>query len=265
MDASDPIRPSKNSCGTGAVHIWVPALRRTANALRRVRDKSRPYFRTQITRTTDAFASADPPDALTPLALRKSRTVSAVTSTACAAGTPFGGPGHQHRLQQRDAGEPAVAIERRGAGETERRGRRQREIAAAADWRHRCLDAADRGAAALVLRIGNAGEVDAVLAGAAGEVQRLQSARAIDAQQREIVLLVLGDAVGIAKASDRDREAAVGDLAVGDDRAVVADDDAGAVFDGLARRRPGRCAPAGNGLNALDIAITTGSTVFSVA
>jgi hypothetical protein len=26
MDASDPIRPSKNSCGTGAVHIWVPAF-----------------------------------------------------------------------------------------------------------------------------------------------------------------------------------------------------------------------------------------------
>ena len=24
MDASDPVRPSKNSCGTGAVHIWVP-------------------------------------------------------------------------------------------------------------------------------------------------------------------------------------------------------------------------------------------------
>ena len=23
MDASDPIRPSKNSCGTGAVHIWI--------------------------------------------------------------------------------------------------------------------------------------------------------------------------------------------------------------------------------------------------
>ena len=32
--------------------MWVPALRRTANALHRVRDKSRPYFRTQITRTT---------------------------------------------------------------------------------------------------------------------------------------------------------------------------------------------------------------------
>ncbi len=25
MDACDPIRPSKNSCATGAVHIWVPA------------------------------------------------------------------------------------------------------------------------------------------------------------------------------------------------------------------------------------------------
>src|ERR1700686_2278164 len=27
MDASDPIRPRKTSCGTGAVHIWVPARR----------------------------------------------------------------------------------------------------------------------------------------------------------------------------------------------------------------------------------------------
>jgi hypothetical protein len=27
MDASDPIKPQKNSCRTGAVHIWVPALR----------------------------------------------------------------------------------------------------------------------------------------------------------------------------------------------------------------------------------------------
>ena len=28
MDASDPIRPSKNSCSTGAVHIWVPGQAR---------------------------------------------------------------------------------------------------------------------------------------------------------------------------------------------------------------------------------------------
>src|SRR5438128_224302 len=50
------------------------------------------YFRTQITRTTDALASDDPSDPLTPLALRKSRTVSDGTSAACAAGAAFGGP-----------------------------------------------------------------------------------------------------------------------------------------------------------------------------
>src|SRR3954453_18602541 len=33
MDASDPIRPSKNSCGTGAVHIWVPAFAGTTETL----------------------------------------------------------------------------------------------------------------------------------------------------------------------------------------------------------------------------------------
>ena len=87
------------------------------------------------------------------------------------------------------------------------------------------------------MRIGNAGEVDAGFRRAIGEIERLQSARAVDAQQREIVILVLGDAVGIAIARNRDRKAAIDDLAVGDDRAVFADDDAGAVFDGLARRR----------------------------
>src|ERR1700744_4805496 len=50
------------------------------------------YFRTQITRTTDAFASVDVPVAFTPLALRKSRTVSADTSAAWAAGAAFAGP-----------------------------------------------------------------------------------------------------------------------------------------------------------------------------
>src|ERR1700737_4807818 len=50
------------------------------------------YFLTQITRTTAAFASDDPPAASTPLALRNSRTVSAGTSAACAAGAAFGGP-----------------------------------------------------------------------------------------------------------------------------------------------------------------------------
>src|ERR1700728_2087427 len=50
------------------------------------------YLRTQITRTTAAFASIDPPAALTPLALRNSRTVSAGTSTAWAAGAAFDTP-----------------------------------------------------------------------------------------------------------------------------------------------------------------------------
>ena len=170
-----------------------------------------------------------------------------------------------NRLQQRNAGKPAVAILRGRAGKAERRRGRQRDIAAAAKLGHRSLDAGHRGAAALVLRIGNACEVERGLRRGVGEIERFQPARAIDAQQREIVLLVVGDAIGIAKARNRDRQAAVGDLAVGNDRAVVTDDDAGAVFHGLARRRPRRLRGAGNALNALDIAITTGSTVFSVA
>ncbi len=50
------------------------------------------YFRTQITRTTDALASDDPSGPLTPLALRNFCTVSAGTSAACAAVAAFGGP-----------------------------------------------------------------------------------------------------------------------------------------------------------------------------
>ena len=44
------------------------------------------HFLTQITRTTAAFASAEVPFAVTPFAFKNSRTVSAVTSTPCAAG-----------------------------------------------------------------------------------------------------------------------------------------------------------------------------------
>ena len=50
------------------------------------RQRASTYFRTQMTRTTDALASDDPPAAFTPLALRNSRTVSDDTSAACAAG-----------------------------------------------------------------------------------------------------------------------------------------------------------------------------------
>ena len=114
------------------------------------------YFRTQITRTTDAFASADPPDALTPLAFKNSRTVSAGTSAACAAGAAFGGPATITGFNCDHAGEFAVAVHRGRAGKAERR--RQ----ATAD-RRRCscgLDAAHRLAAALILRIGDAGQID---------------------------------------------------------------------------------------------------------
>lgn len=83
-------------------------------------------------------------------------------------------------------------------------------------------------------------------------------------QQREVVLLVFREPVGIAVAADGEGEAAVGDETVGDDRAVIGDDDAGAIFDGFPRWRS-RLRDRGNALKALDIAITTGSTVFSMA
>src|SRR3954469_3033860 len=50
------------------------------------------YFRTQMTRTTAAFASDELPFAVTPFAFRKSRTVSAETITACDTGTAVAGP-----------------------------------------------------------------------------------------------------------------------------------------------------------------------------
>src|SRR5882757_8742284 len=42
MDASDPIRPSKNSCATGAVHIWVPRVRGDDDVLENLAAAPRP-------------------------------------------------------------------------------------------------------------------------------------------------------------------------------------------------------------------------------
>ena len=68
----------------------------SGSAQQRWRIAARPghetYFRTQITRTTAAFASVDVPFAVTAFAFRKSRTVSADTITACDAGTDVAGP-----------------------------------------------------------------------------------------------------------------------------------------------------------------------------
>ena len=57
------------------------------------------------------------------------------------------------------------------------------------------------------------------------------------------MVLVLGDAIGMAVAGNRNRKAAVGNLAVGNDGAVIADDNAGPVFNGLAWRRTGDLRP----------------------
>ena len=177
--------------------------------------------------------------AFTPLALRKSRTVSAVTSTACAAGAAFGGPATSTGFNSAmPANLPslssAAAPEKPSAGAGDSATSLPPPI-----WATEALTLLTAAAAALVLRIGYSGEIERGLRSAVGEIERLQAARTVDAQQREVMLLVLGDAIGIAEAGNRDREAAIGDLAVGNDRAVVADDNAGAVFDGLARRRAG--------------------------
>ena len=230
-----PVRRGLSALLRTSLEYWSPATA-VRNSRTTAGEDGLTYFLTQITRTTDAFASGDPPAALTPLALRKSRTVSDVTSTACAAGAPFAGPatctGFNSAMPANlpspsSAAAPEKPIAGAGVSATS---------LPPPSWATEALTLLTRRAAALVLRIGNAGEVERSFRGGVGEIDRLQPARAIDAQQREIVLLVLGDAIGIAEACDRDREAAIGDLAVGDDRAVLADDDAGAVFHGLARR-----------------------------
>src|ERR1700684_1679452 len=104
------------------------------------------YLRTQITRTTAAFASIDPPAALTPLALRNSRTASAGTSTAWAAGAAFDTPAtsadfnNAMPLNLPPSSPPAAGRPRR-------------------------LDRGCGAAAGLILRVGNADQFDTRLVG----------------------------------------------------------------------------------------------------
>ena len=72
--------------------------------------------------------------------------------------------------------------------------------------------------------------------------QRRQLARAIDAQQRQPVVLVLGDALGIAEPGGDDHLAALRELAVGDDMALRAHHQPVAVFDRFRQRRERRAA-----------------------
>ena len=93
------------------------------------------YFLTQITRTTAVLASDDPLAALTPLALRNSRTLSAGTSTACAAGVAFAGPATTAGFNSARPANLPSASSAAAPGKAERRWRRQRGIATAADRR----------------------------------------------------------------------------------------------------------------------------------
>jgi hypothetical protein len=58
MDASDPIRPSKNSCGTGAVHIWVPACAGTTRYVVKRRGEKRAYASPSVSNIAALIASA---------------------------------------------------------------------------------------------------------------------------------------------------------------------------------------------------------------
>ena len=141
------------------------------------------------------------------------------------------------RLQQSEAGKLAAVVARGRAGKADCRRRRKGEIAAARDRRNRRLDGGCGATAALILRVRDAGYLDVGLVGRiGGKAERLQSTRAVETQQRQIMILVLGDTIGIAERRNRNGDAAVGDLAVGHDRAILAHHDAGAVVDGLARR-----------------------------
>ena len=116
---------------------------------------TRLHFRTQITRTTDAFAAS----ALAATAAPERRHVIAPRGN-CGSPRPARraavAPGRRRagdhrRLQHHHAGEAALRIERGGAGEAERRRGFERERVGDARLR-----GADRAAAALRLRIGDA-------------------------------------------------------------------------------------------------------------
>ena len=162
------------------------------------------YFRTQMMRTTAAFASNDPLAGVTLFAFRN----------ACTASTGASRPARRASIEAPQRSPASTAQGLRIFRSYRARRRRKNPsagagdsagFAAAADLRNRCLDAAHGRAAALILRIGNADEFEADFGRAAIERDRLQSVRAVDAQQREAVILVVGDAIGVAVAGDDDR------------------------------------------------------------
>ena len=115
--------------------------------------------------------------------------------------------GDGSRLQIHHAGEAALRIDRRRAGEAELW--RRVETLGVAMRRH----ARDRAAAGLGQRIGDADKREVITrAAVAREPHGQKVLRAVNAQQRDIVGLVGGDAFGMAKTRNCDGLAAVGDL-----------------------------------------------------
>ena len=163
--ASMLMAPRKSRHGVACTNAaWVAAATCVTRSLHRLRQRdgrmfammtAADYFRTQTTRSTDAFASADPPVDVTPLAFRKPHLIGRHQRCVVAGGRTSP---RRRRLQQGHAGERAVAIERRGTGKADRRRRRQRRRCRAD--RRRALALRHRCAAALILRIGDAGQHD---------------------------------------------------------------------------------------------------------
>ena len=191
------------------------------------RSRARPIDRSRRGRSASAMFCA----------CKNARSVSAGTSAAWLTAPA---PATAVELQIHHAGEAALRIDRRRAGETERR-RRVETLRVAMRRRAR-----DRAAAGLGQRIGDADKREIIArAAVAGERRGHKVLRAVNAQQREIVGLVVGDALGMAEARHRDGLAAVGDL-----RRVIRcpwPDTTMAVPYSTLRRNPGGGAALGSG------------------
>ena len=99
--------------------------------------------------------------------------------------------------------------------------------------------------------------------GSADKASGFSDARAIDAQQREIGRLVFGEPVGAAEARNDDALAIVGELALGDDMALIGHHDARCRIPPCARSRPDCGSP--NGRKELVMVSTSGSMMPSIA
>ena len=148
----------------------------------------------------------------------------------------------EHRMAHfHHADELPLRVERGGAGKSGHRHRLAQFDRAAVDEPR--LDLGQLAAAVLLFRIRNADQRQLARSGRiARQRQRRRLARPIDAQQREPVVLVVGDAVGVAQPGSDDHLAAFGEFQVGDDVALRAHHQSVAVFHRPRQRGIGRAA-----------------------